>query len=68
MKPKVDSIHVAEAAQQQPGSGQQDESDGDFNDHKCGAQPRMAAACGAAAPAFFHGGIDVGAEGGEARS
>ena len=51
-----------------PEAVEQDESDGDFNDHKRGAQPRMAAACGAAAPAFFQGGIDVGAEGGEAWS
>ena len=67
-KAEIGLAHIAEAAQQQAGSGEQDERDGDLRDHQRGAQARVAAAGRAAASAFFQRGVDVGAEGGESRA
>jgi len=65
---EIDGKHLLKASQQQSGSHQQHQCDGDFTSHQRGAKPHMPSAYRAGAPPFLKGLVDARPQCGEGRS
>ena len=65
---EIDGNHLLKASQQQSGSRQQHQCDGDFTSHQRGAKPHMPSTHRARAPPFLQGLVDARPQSGEGRS